>query len=113
MVGAERLEQMKRFALSLTRSHALSNTRNLYRHFRRSFSPEIWFEYLVLLSEMVAGEQSIAPLSRDPDDDKYIAATLEGRADFLVAADLDFLSIQEYEQVRIVTPRQFLNSLAR
>jgi len=63
----------------------------------------------VVLSQFVAGEYEIGGVSGDPHDDKYIAAAVEGLAEFIVTGDRDLLAIKEYEGVRIVTPRAFLD----
>ena len=47
----------------------------------------------------------------DPDDDKYVAAALEGRAAYVVTGDQAFLALKEHEGVTIVTPRSFLDLL--
>jgi predicted nucleic acid-binding protein len=47
----------------------------------------------------------------DPDDDKYVAAAIEGRAAFVVTGDRQFLSVAEYYGVRFVSPRTFLDLL--
>ena len=75
--------------------------------------PELWFEDILLLAHMIPGEYRVAPISSDPDDDKYIAAAIEGRATFVVSGDPDLLEIGEHEGVRFVTPRLFLDLLAR
>lgn len=81
------------------------------KYFRRGFDAERWFEDMVVLSYFVPGSYKAVAVSRDPDDDKYIAAALEGKADFIVAGDSDLLSIREYENIRIVSPRAFLSVL--
>ena len=81
------------------------------RYLRRGFDAERWFEDLVVLSYFVPDQYKAVAVSRDPDDDKYIVAALEGRADFIVAGDSDLLSIREYEKIRIVRPRAFLDLL--
>jgi predicted nucleic acid-binding protein len=53
----------------------------------------------------------VAARSKDRDDDKYIAAAIEGRAGFVVAADSDLLDLKEYDGIRIVNPRAFLELL--
>lgn len=50
-------------------------------------------------------------MSKDPDDDKYIAAAIEGRASFVVSGDPDLLDIKDHEGIRIVNPRAFLDLL--
>ena len=78
---------------------------------RTEVDPDLWFEDILILAHLVTGEYTIAGLSEDPDDDKYIAAAIEGRAAFVVSGDPDLLAIGEHEGVRILTPRAFLRLL--
>lgn len=77
---------------------------------RTSIAPDLWFEDIVMLAEFVT-DQQIESVSRDPDDDKYIAAAIEGRASFVVSGDPDLLDIKAHQGVRIVSPRAFLELL--
>jgi putative PIN family toxin of toxin-antitoxin system len=81
------------------------------KYIRPGLDPELWFEDIVVLSQLVAGDREVTGASKDPDDDKYIAAAIEGRAMFLVAGDSDLLVLKEYDGVRIVSPRIFLDLL--
>jgi uncharacterized protein len=83
------------------------------RHIRVNVDPSTWFETIVVLADVVAGEYEISGVSRDPDDDKYLAAAVEGRATFVVTGDPDLLDLGEHAGVRIVNPRQFLDVLTR
>ena len=74
--------------------------------------PHLWFEGIVVLAQFVAGEHEIAGVSGDPDDDKYIAAAVEGLAEFIVTGDRDLLALTEYEGIRIISPRAFLGRLS-
>jgi hypothetical protein len=48
----------------------------------------------------------------DPDDNKFLATAVRGRADYLVTGDVgDLLRLHKYEDVSIVSPRQFLSVL--
>jgi hypothetical protein len=78
---------------------------------RLTTEPELWFEDILFLAEVVPGEYHVTGISTDPDDDKYIAAAVEGRVAFVVSGDPDLLQIGEYEGVRCVTPRAFLDRL--
>lgn len=78
---------------------------------RGEVDPELWLENVVFLAEMVSGEREVSGVCRDPDDDKYLGAALEGRAAFVVTGDQGLLSIEEYGEVRIVSPRGFLSIL--
>ena len=77
---------------------------------RTKVEPDLWFEDVVVLAEFVA-DHAIGAVSKDPDDDKYIAAAIEGRASFVVSGDPDLLEIKEHAGVRIVNPRAFLDLL--
>jgi uncharacterized protein len=79
------------------------------KYIRSGFDPQLWFEDIVVLSHLVAGDRKVHSGGRDRDDDKYIAAAVEGRAEFLVAGDSDLLDLKEYDGIRIVSPRVFLD----
>jgi putative PIN family toxin of toxin-antitoxin system len=73
--------------------------------------PIPWFEDLALLTDMVAGDFGLTGVCSDPDDDKYLATAMEGRAGFVVTGDRRFLALKEHEGIRIVAPRTFLDML--
>ncbi|MBA3346399.1 MAG: putative toxin-antitoxin system toxin component, PIN family [Gemmatimonadales bacterium] len=54
---------------------------------------------------------SVPAVSRDPTDDKFLAAAKVGNADVIVTADNDLLDLGAYEQIAIVTAEAFLLSL--
>lgn len=48
---------------------------------------------------------------RDPKDDKFLAAALAAKADYLVSEDKDLLDLKEYKGVKIVNMEVFLKTL--
>jgi putative PIN family toxin of toxin-antitoxin system len=74
--------------------------------------PTTWFEAFILLADLIPGEHTVQGVSDDPDDDKYLAAAVEGRASFVVSGDPDLLAVKQHEGIRIVSPREFLDVLA-
>ena len=81
------------------------------RKLLRGADAQLWFEDLVVLVDLVAGAQQLSGICKDPDDDKYVAAALEGRAAYVVTGDRAFLALKEHAGVEIVTPRSFLDLL--
>jgi putative PIN family toxin of toxin-antitoxin system len=79
------------------------------RKLLRGADAQLWFEDLVVLADLVAGAQQVSGVCKDPDDDKYLAAALEGRAAYVVTGDRAFLALREHAGVEIVTPRAFLD----
>lgn len=71
--------------------------------------PVLWFEDLVVLSQLVSEPIEVPRLSADADDDKYMACVIAGRATFVVTGDPDLLDVRQHGTVRIVTPREFLD----
>ena len=81
------------------------------KYIHASVDPALWFEDVILLAQFVAGDYEIEGVSEDVDDDKYIAAAVEGRATLIVTGDPDLLTVKEYRDIRVVTPRAFLDLL--
>jgi len=47
----------------------------------------------------------------DPDDDKFIACALALKAGYVVSGDKALVDVRLYQGIRIVTPREFLESM--
>jgi predicted nucleic acid-binding protein len=67
----------------------------------------------LVLAEFVTQVPNVPGGCADPDDDKGVAAALEGRAAFIVTGDRQFLALGQYENVRVVSPRAFMEILGR
>lgn len=81
------------------------------RLLRGDVDPDLWFEDVAVLAEIVPGKRELPGVCDDPDDDLYLAAALEGRAGFVVTGDRAFLAHEDHEGVRILAPRAFLTFL--
>ena len=60
---------------------------------------------------MVVPNRKVNVIKDDPDDNKFIEAALEGKADYIVTQDKHLLNIQEFEGIKIVSPEEFLRFL--
>ena len=95
---------------------------------RAYVSMEILNEYQEIIREMVLRKQGninvsilnplirsmeiIEPVSkieicRDPDDDKFINCARDAQAMYIVSGDKDLLVIQQFENISIVTAKEF------
>jgi len=63
-------------------------------------------------AEVTPGHLRLPGVTRDPKDDAVVACAREGQADYIVSGDQDLLVLGEYEGMRVVTPRQFVEILA-
>jgi putative PIN family toxin of toxin-antitoxin system len=81
------------------------------KHLRAEIDAASWLEAIAVLADLIAGEYLLEGVSNDPDDDKYVAAAVEGRAAFVVTGDPDLLEVKQHAGIRLVNPREFLNAL--
>ncbi len=75
-------------------------------HERKQFMVEI-----TNISVIVSGKIPVEVIKDDPDDDKFIAAALEGNADFIVSGDKHLLNLKEYHEIKILSPRELVKIL--
>lgn len=64
---------------------------------------------IAIHSRIIITEDISIAVSQDPDDDKFIECAVAGKADVIVSGDKHLLEIGSYENITIVTPRQFLD----
>jgi uncharacterized protein len=57
--------------------------------------------------EVCLDVEPIAPVCRDPDDDRILACALQAHADYIVTGDEDLLILKRHDAIHIVTPRDF------
>jgi predicted nucleic acid-binding protein len=57
--------------------------------------------------EIVEVEQPVRA-SRDPKDDKFLEAAVNGRADVLVTGDRDLQDLHPFRGIAILTPADYL-----
>jgi hypothetical protein len=58
-----------------------------------------------------AGVRRIDPGSGVLNHDKIVACALAADADYIVTRDKDLLSLEEHEEIRMITPERFLHLL--
>ena len=56
----------------------------------------------------VVEPRNVPPISRDPDDDKFLACARAAGAEYLVTEDKDLLVLQNYEGTWICQPAEFI-----
>ena len=72
---------------------------------------EILLDYLRANAIWVKGLPKQRIVAADADDDFVIACAIDGEAEYIVSGDTDLLSIGRYENIIIMSPRQFVDLL--
>ena len=79
--------------------------------FDRYRDPEAWNTFLSELVELSIWHEdagTASGVSRDADDDKFLALAVTGAADAIISGDRDLLELGTHEGIPILTPAQFL-----
>ena len=50
---------------------------------------------------------TVVDVCRDPDDNKFIACAMDAEAIYVVSGDKDLLAVEHYEEIEIVTAKEF------
>jgi uncharacterized protein len=82
--------------------------------FDRYREPEVWNLFLSELVELALwhGDAGTAGgISRDADDDKFLALAATGQAGAIISGDRDLLDLGSHEGIPVLTPMQFLQRL--
>ncbi|MEW6714089.1 MAG: putative toxin-antitoxin system toxin component, PIN family [Nitrospirota bacterium] len=59
------------------------------------------------IAHIVEHNLKMANICRDADDDNIIACAVAAKADYLVTGDDDLLEIKGYQDIKILSPRDF------
>jgi len=69
----------------------------------------VFIEKLRKICKLTPGNPLLENVCRDPDDDWFLACAKEAEADVMVSGDKDLLTLEKYEEIRIIDARSFLN----
>jgi hypothetical protein len=78
------------------------------RYFRNELAREDFIISFVAASTDTEVTQQITAC-RDPKDNMYLELALSGKADCIVTGDNDLLVLNPFQNIRIITPKEFLD----
>lgn len=65
-------------------------------------------ELILSICELVEPKNRINFIKADPDDDNILECAVEGKAEFIISGDHHLLKIKEYQGIKIINARTFL-----
>ena len=74
---------------------------------------QTFLDDLAHLTILTPGEITLAVITNDPPDNRYLECAVEGEAAYIVSGDDASLALGTYEGITILTPRAFLDLLQR
>lgn len=67
-----------------------------------------FLEHLVRVATIIEITVTITEC-RDPKDNKFLELAVSGKADYIITGDDDLLTLNPFREIRILTPRDFLD----
>lgn len=64
------------------------------------------------LTEWLTPALHLHVISTDPTDNRFLECAVAGEADAIVSGDRYLLKLKQFREIRILTPREFLSTLA-
>jgi putative PIN family toxin of toxin-antitoxin system len=82
-----------------------------FDRYRETQAWNLFLSELVELSSWHEDAGTAAGISRDADDDKFLALAVTGQADAIISGDSDLLELVTLEGIPVLTPAKFLQRL--
>ncbi len=73
---------------------------------------EFFIDNFENLSVKIETKSRFTEIKDDPSDNKFIEVAVDGGADYIVSGDPHLTGIKSFEDIRIVTPKEFLDLMA-
>ena len=71
------------------------------------------FSAVPLFSSMeIIQSESQIDVCRDPDDNKFISCAMDGKCLYIVSGDKDLLTLEQYQQIQMVTVAEFFQQFS-
>jgi len=83
------------------------------RHCRTPKEVERFLKKTVRVSFITSGRMKVEEIKDDPEDNKYLSAALEGKADLIISGDHHLKNLRIYQGIRILDPSTFLKLMAK
>ena len=83
------------------------------RHRRTPKKIDDFLKKTVRVSIITSGKIKVEEIKDDPEDNKYLAAAVEGNADFIISGDHHLRDLGIFRGIRILTPSIFLKLMEK
>ena len=77
------------------------------KYFRNEYERDFFVHLYILKSKLIKVTHSIS-ICRDPSDNMFLELALSGKADAIVSSDPDLLVLNPFENIPIISPKEFL-----
>lgn len=71
---------------------------------------EVLLQAIEQVATHVRGSLDVNVIEKDPEDNKFLAAAKEGKAQYVISGDRHLLKVRNFEGIQIVSPKRFLET---
>ena len=71
------------------------------------------FQKIVELATIIDPEEKVDIIKYDPDDNKFLECAKAGNADYIISKDKHLLNLKMFENIQIITPKEFLEKMKK
>ncbi len=77
------------------------------RYFKNEYEKDVFINLYINKTQLIEITQKVN-ICRDPADNMYLELALSGKADCIITGDPDLLVLNPFENIPIITPKEFL-----
>ena len=77
----------------------------------RKLSMENLIRAILSIANLIETKSKIIFIKEDPNDNKFLEAAIDGKAEYIISGDRHLLDITQFDKIRIVKAKEFLESL--
>lgn len=91
----------------------LDEYKRVFEYLSYKYSPVDWIDIIELVIRDAHFYEPVfllEQISKDPDDDKFIACAIAAHANFIITGDDDLLSLNEFAGIKMIKPADFVRN---
>jgi len=77
----------------------------------RKIAIEDLIRKIIEISNLVETKTRINAIKEDPDDNKFLEAAVDGKADYIISGDRHLLDLKQFNEIKILKAKEFLSLL--
>jgi len=72
-----------------------------------------WIEMILRNAILVKPTERISIITEDTSDNKFLECAVAGRANYIISGDKHLLKVDQFKEIKIITPRDFVDSFLK
>jgi len=109
LLGSEKIEVLASEKILRELARVLNYPKIVYFLEKAEITPGTALREISKKVTIVITRIKINVIKKDPSDNIFLECAVDGKADFIVSGDKHLLKLKKFRNIKIVTPRKFLD----